>query len=128
MVPGPAGEAGGDSEGRGAEDTVSWAVAVLPSLLVLVVTISRWSDGEALVQLYLLCHPQSSFATSGKSTQDKGLLEVHVLPYEIYTQLNHYYCVKAECVCFSSKCIIVFLAGILSSLFIRRAIAPAPHH
>lgn len=75
MVPGPAGEGGGASEGRGAEDTVSWTIAILPPLLVLWF-LFRWSDGEALVQLYLLCHPRSSFATSSDSTQDKGLLEV----------------------------------------------------
>jgi small subunit ribosomal protein S22 len=34
------------------------------------------SDGEALVQLYLLCHPQSPLATSGEcAREDKGLLE-----------------------------------------------------
>ena len=35
-----------------------------------------WSDAEALVQLYLLSHPQSSLATSGECTQEKGLVEV----------------------------------------------------
>lgn len=62
MVPGPAGEGGGASEGCGAEDTVSWAVAVLPPLLVLVVTIQvvRWRGSSPAVSIVspsvLICY------------------------------------------------------------------------
>ena len=43
----------------------------------------RWSEGEALVELYLLCHPHCSLASSTDSTPGKKL-EVSIVIMGVY--------------------------------------------
>ena len=43
----------------------------------------RWSEGEALVELYLLCHPHCSLASSTDSTPGKKL-EVSIVIVGVY--------------------------------------------
>ena len=78
MVPGPAGEGGRVGKRHSSQITVSDHLLcfICTSLLVSFSICNSWSDGEALVELYLLCHPQSSLATSGDCTHSKGLLKV----------------------------------------------------